>query len=318
MEVVVSQMSQRQVDAGLRLSAQNGWNQLEADWRRQLDLEPDACFVAEAAGQVVGAACACVFETVAWVNLVLVDQVWRGRGIGTRLMRTVLDHLDARGIPSIRLDATPLGQPIYEKLGFTAEYTLTRFGGIMPGHTDVEGKTERSGHGVRPRVGEGGRERGGERTGVAIADIAGPDDLPGIIALDRAVTSTARGKLFAYVMKRQPDAFHVVREAEAIIAYAGCRPGARAWQIGPCASGGKSPTYHVMETEACMRLLNTVGNHLAGKPAFIDVPNDNPSASAWAAATGLAPQRTLTRMGRGPRVREQLKRLWASFGPEKG
>ena len=273
-------MTDRDIEAGLRLSAQNGWNQLEADWRRQLDLDPDACFMAAADGQVVGTACACVFETVAWINLVLVDQAHRGRGIGTRLMRHVLDYLDRRGVPGIRLDATPLGQPIYEKLGFVAEYTLTRFGGTMgvvaPTATTV--------------------------TGVI-------SDLPDLVALDTAVTSTPRGKLLDYMLRHQPDAFETLRCPGGIIAYAGRRPGARAWQIGPCLGG---------DGNSCELVLNAVAQRLTGESVFIDVPTGHPGATAWAATAGLAPQRTLTRMGRGPRVHEHLDSLWASFGPEKG
>jgi len=37
--------------------------------------------------------------------------------------------LDARGVPTIRLDATPLGRPVYTKLGFVDEYEVTRYGG---------------------------------------------------------------------------------------------------------------------------------------------------------------------------------------------
>jgi hypothetical protein len=192
-------------------------------------------------------------------------------------MERVLDYLDGRGVPSVRLDATPLGQPIYEKLGFTLEYALTRFGGVMP---------------ARPEA--------------AAVEIAGAADLPGIVALDSAVTATARGRLLEHVMGGQPEAFHVLRWPGGITAFAGCRPGARAWQIGPCLG------------DACEQLLNAVGNRVAGQPVFIDVPADNTAANAWAAGAGLTPQRTLTRMGRGPRVHEQIERLWASFGPEKG
>ena len=132
MNPTIRTMTAADIPAGLRLNSQNGWNQLARDWQRQLDLEPEGCFAAEIDGQIVGTACACVFEKVAWVNLVLVDQVYRGRGIGTSLMvRCVLAYLDARNIPSIRLDATPLGRPIYEKLGFDADYELQRCAGIL-------------------------------------------------------------------------------------------------------------------------------------------------------------------------------------------
>jgi len=32
-------------------------------------------------------------------------------------------------VPTIRLDATPLGRPVYAKLGFVDEYEVTRYGG---------------------------------------------------------------------------------------------------------------------------------------------------------------------------------------------
>src|SRR6266851_2805185 len=93
---------------GLRLSSQAGWNQTEADWRRFLDLQPDGCFVAEWDGTPVGTTTTSIFGSVAWIAMVLVDESVRGRGIGTALMRHALDFLDRCGIPTIRLDATPL------------------------------------------------------------------------------------------------------------------------------------------------------------------------------------------------------------------
>src|SRR5947208_15748616 len=106
-------MTDADIPFGLSLSAQNQWNQLDADWRRQLDLEPTGCFLAVRDGTPIGTACCCVFGDIAWINLVLVDRAQRGQGVGAALMRHVVQHLDERGIASIRLDATQLGQPIY-------------------------------------------------------------------------------------------------------------------------------------------------------------------------------------------------------------
>mgnify|MGYP006173085049 CR=1 FL=1 len=44
------------VSAALELSEQAGWNQLEADWRRMLELEPEGCFGVEADGRVAASA----------------------------------------------------------------------------------------------------------------------------------------------------------------------------------------------------------------------------------------------------------------------
>src|SRR5262245_32593428 len=131
MNSTIRLMTADDIFSGMKLKEQNRWNTTPEDWRRQLDLEPEGCFAAELDGQVVGTACACIFDNVAWVNLVLVNQLHRGRGIGTSLMRTVLAWIDGRNIPSVRLDATPLGKPIYEKLGFVAEFDLTRYEGVV-------------------------------------------------------------------------------------------------------------------------------------------------------------------------------------------
>src|SRR5437764_6600293 len=91
-------MSAADIPFGMRLKQQAGWNQLEADWRRYLDLQPDGCFVAELDGQPVGTAATSLFGSVAWIALVLVDNAVRGRGIGTALMERALAFLDQRGV----------------------------------------------------------------------------------------------------------------------------------------------------------------------------------------------------------------------------
>src|SRR5262245_6183131 len=118
----IRRMTAADLSLGMRLKAANGWNQTEADWRRYLDLGGEGCVVAELDGEPVGTTATCVVGTVAWIAMVLVDAEVRGRGIGKALMSHALEHLDRRGIACLRLDATPLGQPLYEKLGFQAEF----------------------------------------------------------------------------------------------------------------------------------------------------------------------------------------------------
>ncbi|MCI0683567.1 MAG: GNAT family N-acetyltransferase [Gemmataceae bacterium] len=273
-------MTAADIPAGLRLNAQNGWNQLARDWQRQLDLEPDGCFAAELDGQIVGTACTCVFENVAWVNLVLVDQVYRGRGIGTSLMRRVLAYLDERRIASIRLDATPLGRPIYEKLGFEVDFELKRYEGTLrqvgPGHVDVA--------------------------------VAGAHDLDDVIRLDRQVTETPRGRLLGYVHAQQLDPLLIALTGRGITGYASYRPGMRAWQIGPCLG----------EANACRALLSTIAGRLEDQPVYLDVADLHVAANAFATRLNLSPQRQLTRMTRGVHFHEDMKHYWCSFGPEKG
>jgi GNAT superfamily N-acetyltransferase len=263
----------------LGLCAQNRWNQLTGDWQRQLDLEPAGCFLAEVAGQSAGTACYCTFGDVAWINLVLVDRAQRGQGIGTALLRHVVQALDKRGVASIRLDATPLGQPVYARLGFTGEFTLARFTGVLLNGIQAEA-------GVEP---------------LSVAD------LPDVVRLDEAVTGTRREKLLRHLYEADPARMRKVASA-GLGGFCLARPGANAWQIGPVQG---SP-------QAGRRLLLDAAHRFAGQRVYLDVPIDNADAGALAQSFGLTEERRFLRMGRGRCCVEKPEHFWAAFGPEKG
>jgi len=53
----------------------------------------------------------------AWIGDVVVDEAWRGKGIGTWLMRAVIDHLTGLGVPRFLL-GTRDAHGVYERVGF--------------------------------------------------------------------------------------------------------------------------------------------------------------------------------------------------------
>src|SRR3954465_13201950 len=114
----IREMTLADLPTGMHLKDQAGWNQREDDWRRLLAMQPDGGFVAELEGTPVGTVTTCRFGAVAWIAMVLVDEAVRGRGIGRMLVTHALGSLDRHGVCTVRLDATPLGRPLYETLGF--------------------------------------------------------------------------------------------------------------------------------------------------------------------------------------------------------
>ncbi len=76
-------MTINDLQLGLRLTQQAGWNQTESDWLRCMNLEPEGCFVAEFDGYSGGTTATCVFDRVAWIAMVLVDKNARGKGVAT-------------------------------------------------------------------------------------------------------------------------------------------------------------------------------------------------------------------------------------------
>jgi GNAT superfamily N-acetyltransferase len=278
-------MTPRDVPLGMRLKEQAGWNQTETDWRRCLELQPDGCFVAERDGVVVGTVTTCIFGSIAWIAMVLVDVNVRGQGIGRTLLDHALAFLESRGVLSVRLDATPLGRPLYEKRGFVADYTLTRFEGVAP----AVGTPVRSGDTI-------------------VVCTMLPEHRERVLQFDHQVTGTDRAALLRRLFAEAPDEWRVGLRGNDVLGFSAARAGSRAWQIGPCLATG----------EAGPPLLADALTRHAGERVFVDVPEDNRAAVAVMEETALVPQRPLYRMCRGPKPHEHLEHLWASFGPEKG
>jgi len=104
-----------------------GWNQTRADWERLLSHEPEGCFLCELDGEPAGTATTtCHGGDVGWIGMVLVDPEYRRRGVATRLLDQCVSYLKER-TGSIKLDATPDGMKVYERLGFVEDWRLHRW-----------------------------------------------------------------------------------------------------------------------------------------------------------------------------------------------
>jgi GNAT superfamily N-acetyltransferase len=87
------------------------------DLNRYLLLEPMGWFMAEWNGIPAGMVGAVDYGSRAWLGLMGVDPSLQGRGIARALMAAVLEWLDQR-CPTVVLDASEAGAPLYEKLDF--------------------------------------------------------------------------------------------------------------------------------------------------------------------------------------------------------
>jgi GNAT superfamily N-acetyltransferase len=269
------------IAAGMALKDFAGWNQTVADWERFLRASPMGCFAAELNGKVVGTSTTMVYQgRFAWVGMVLVDPEYRGRGIGTRLLEHAVEHLDELRVPTIKLDATPQGKPIYEKMGFVPEFEIERW--------------------VLHR----------EAAPLPALARAGLPDIEKIIEEDREVFGADRGDLLRSLHLDAPDFTLAVELEGEIIGYALGRGGSRADQLGPWMSWDK-PTGR--------ELLDDFLQRSARDTVFVDCLKNNEMARELLLSRGFLISRPLTRMVRGPNTypgRPEL--LCAILGPEFG
>lgn len=274
-------MREADIAHGMRFRELAGWNQTEADWRRFLELEPEGCFVAVRGETVCGTVTTLAYgKRCGWIGMVLTDPAFRRQGIGTSLLDHGIASLERAGIETVKLDATPMGHPLYAARGFVDEYGIERW------------------EGTAPRVARRG-----------LAPI-GARDIERVCAVDRELFGADRSRLLKRLWLENPRYSAVVYDSGDVAGYTLGRAGARAHYVGPWVAA---------EAALAEMLLDEIFSRLAGEPVFVDVSLAHPAARVLAAERGLVHQRPLTRMYRGPnRHPGQPERICSIAGPELG
>jgi GNAT superfamily N-acetyltransferase len=286
--VALREMTLADVPAGLRLSAEAGWNQREQDWRFLLERHPGRFVVATRGSRVVGSGGAvCYGTTLAWVCMILVESGERGRGIGTRLVEGVLARVS--DVAAVGLDATPQGQGVYAQLGFVETSRLSRLE-------------------APPVLRAGSAPPCRPECGLRVRPL-GASDLEDVLALDRNVFGADRADLLRWSSAIAPAFCARDEGAPGVMAgYCFSRRGARSYQVGPIVAH---------DAATARALLEAAAREAQGAPVVIDVPADGAEWRAALADVGFQEQRPLIRMLlRGGMAPPQARLQLAIFGPE--
>ncbi len=122
------ELRETDIPGALALSEEAGWNQTAEDWSMLIRLGR-AFAVPGTEGALAATALALPYPSdFGWIGMVIVHGPYRRRGLGTRLMERAIAELRGRGLVPF-LDATPAGQPVYERMGFRPVQALTRWRG---------------------------------------------------------------------------------------------------------------------------------------------------------------------------------------------
>jgi GNAT superfamily N-acetyltransferase len=123
----VEPLTHADVEQGLRLSTEAGWNQVAADWSYLVGA--GQAFGVRADGQLIASGLALPYPPhFGWVSMVLVTERYRRRGLATLLVQTAVDHLRELGLVPI-LDATSEGREVYSRMGFVDIGLIDRWRG---------------------------------------------------------------------------------------------------------------------------------------------------------------------------------------------
>ena len=277
---MIRPMTVSDIPEGLRLCRLSGWNQLEEDWRAFLDSPDGGGRIAERDARAVGTVAYLRYgERFSWLSMMLVDPEERRSGIGSRLMEAALDAL--AGEKCVMLDATPLGEPLYSRFGFTGECEFVRAKTIV-----VPDFFGRAADEVRPM---------------------GTRDLKDVFARDHEVFGADRSALLTSFYQRAPELAWIAADGNG---YCFGRPGHLYFQIGPV----------VAEDEATAReLIGRCLAGRAGCKVAMDVPRSAGQWRTWLSTAGFTIERPFLRMRRGGRESAGLRAMqFGIAGPEFG
>lgn len=283
-------MTAADIPFGMQLKLQAKWNQTASDWIRFLALHPEGCFVSLLDEEPIGTIVAARSNRVAWIAMLLVDERHRGKGIGSYMLKAVIHDLELQGARTIRLDATPQGQPLYERLGFHADYEIYRMEG---------------------------RQRRYARSNIDIPVFSAESNerhslftsLSRIIELDHRITGEDRSRLLTYLASANETQWYWIFDQNSLGGFCVVRPGAISPFIGPL----------IAEKDwIAVALLAQATRGLHDKSILLDVPHIHSSNPGWNGSLDLVPLRSFVRMYRGEQVVSQPRSIWSTSGPEFG
>ena len=287
-QIEVRLLTESDVAAALRLQQLEGWNQTQRDWRRLLELEPTGCFTAWLGGHLVATVTTTTYgRELAWIGMMLVTAEYRRQGIARRLLSAALDYLHAAGIAVIKLDATPVGRPVYETLGFVSEGMIERWETIAQAQIVKNDQVPDAAQSLSAEI----REQ--------------------ILALDRLAYGVDRARLLDALIADSNIAPQVVMSTNRMLqGYAMARRGLIASYVGPI----------IAEDErVALTLLDRILAQLKGEQIYLDFHTGYAVASEELLKRGFIKQRELVRMHYGnEKVATTSPQVFAIAGPEVG
>jgi GNAT superfamily N-acetyltransferase len=266
-EPVIRPLTVDDLDAALKLSTAAGWNQQAGDWRILLQLAATGAFAAVSDTRVVGTAIGIDYGGFAWIAMMLVDPAFRGRGVGGRLLEAAVGAVPPNH--PIRLDATPLGRPLYERYGFEVEATLSRH-------------VSRGSNREVPPVGDDSRNSPEVRPLAA-------SDLKMVTESDRETFGGTRAAVLEWAFHRAPQYAYAVRSGDSLIHYCLGRHGRVFDQMGPIVAGDEA---------TAGALVNAALDAAGDRPVAVDAFDSQIAFSETLRRHGFLIERPLIRMRR--------------------
>jgi ribosomal protein S18 acetylase RimI-like enzyme len=276
-------MTPADVDAATEAILRDDWGDRRS-WFQYATTQPGISpFVAveraaDGSERLVGTGVASAHGPVGWVGTIWVDPGRRGTGLGRALTQATIDVLDAAGCRTLLLVATEVGQPLYERMGFSVatRYRILEAPGIDPGPAPAD-------PGIRAFR---------------------PDDFGAMVALDRAATGEDRAAALARFAT--PVSTRVLEGAAGVRAFVIRAP----WGGGATIAASTGDALRILDAR---RRASGPGGRVR-----VGLLEENAEGLAALAAAGLTPIWSAPRLVRGEPLDWHPDWIWGQFNHAMG
>lgn len=123
MSITVHLLCEADLDATdvVAMAAYNVTTSRKSSLQLYMALQPDGAYVAKDGDTIVGFGAALNYGPFAYIGLMSTHPSMQKRGVGRAILERLLAWLDEQHCPTILLDATPVGAPLYEQFGFVTD-----------------------------------------------------------------------------------------------------------------------------------------------------------------------------------------------------
>ncbi len=253
-----------------------------------LSLAPRGSFAAMDGDRIVGTSMAIDYGGFGWIARMLVDPAYRGRGLGRALLEAALNALPPER--EVRLDATPLGRPLYESYGFTEEALLSRH----VAQPSMRQPRDAGLHGVHPLT---------------------RDDINLVADHDQRIFGGQRRAVLEWALSRSSHSARIVLDDHGVAGYCFGRQGRLFDQIGPVVA---------RDDRVARQLVSSAMLRAGERPVAVDAFDDRAVFARWLGDCGFRVERPLFRMTKRVAATSSPRRgrdegtlcEFAIFGPE--
>lgn len=250
-------MSVDEAPAVMTLLHKIGWNHSLEQIQQNISWGGSGSFCLAFDQEIVATAIALKYsERLAWVGLVVSDPAYQRRGFARRLMNHVMEYLSA--VESVMLDASVLGFPLYDNMGFKSLYKINAYV-REPEHFDTSPD-------IRPMA---------------------ASDLPTVIAMDADMIGLPRPQVINWLFETG-KAF-VATERETITGFTFVKWNADLVRLAAWNARDRATAQLLMQVGSNLALEK-------GLTYRIDVPEPNNQARDIVTRNGLSIERYVTRM----------------------